>query len=244
MATNASASENVSWLLKETWSGGPTTRAFLDYNRSAFLSVFGLPVCAVCVVTSALSICLFCCDSTTPRTTRKILIVTSLVDVQFLFFSMFYLQPFIFCREGCAWRQFYKSLAYFLPIFALVDILESLRNYLVVLIAVEIFLVVCLPVRNKVGWSGKMTNYLIAASFGFYVFVRLPLISHLSIEDAGPEWSRVVPGLYQTDHADPADYSPCLQIGRSLKRPDHFRQEQQIGRVRRARERERESESE
>ncbi|VDL91838.1 unnamed protein product [Schistocephalus solidus] len=221
---------------EETWPGGPTIEAFLDYNRFAFLSVIGLPVCAVGVVTSALSICLFCRDRTTPRTTRKILIVTSLVDAQFLLFSMLYLQPFIFCREGCAWRRFYKSLAYLLPIFSLVNILESLRNWLVVLIGVERFLVVCFPVRSKLWWNGKIANCLIAVCFGLSVLVRLPLISYLIVDNAGVESSWVAALLYQMHlciDSIMVTLIPLiilivcsLRIGRGLRRSDHFRQGQ------------------
>ncbi|KAL7056318.1 hypothetical protein AAHC03_021116 [Spirometra sp. Aus1] len=197
MASNASLNENLSCTLKEAWPGGPTNGALLDYNRLTFLSVIGLPVCAVGVFTSALSLCLFCRDNTTPRTTRKILIVTSVVDVQFLLFSMLYLQPFIFCRENCTWNQFFKSLPYIMPIFSMVNILESLRNWLVVLIGVERFMVVCFPVRSKVWWNGKITNCLIAACIGLSIFVRIPLIIYLIIDDAGDEWSRVAAWLYQ-----------------------------------------------
>ncbi|KAL7056317.1 hypothetical protein AAHC03_021117 [Spirometra sp. Aus1] len=197
MTNNTSAKENLSCILRETWPGGPTNAAFLDYNRFTFLSVIGLPVCLVGVFTSALSICLFRQDRKTPRTTRKILIVTSVVDVQFLLFSMLYLQPLTFCKENCIWKRFFKSTAYLLPIFSLVNILECLRNWLVVLIGVERFLVVCFPALSKFWWNGKVANRLIAACIGFSICIRLPLISYLAIENAGTRWSRVAAWLYQ-----------------------------------------------
>ncbi|VDN37366.1 unnamed protein product, partial [Dibothriocephalus latus] len=156
MATNASANSNASCLQTETWLGGPTNGDFLSYNRFMFLSVIGIPICAVGVVTSALSICLFCRNTATPRTT-------------------------LFYRADSTWIQFYKSIGYMLPICSLVNILESLRNWLVVLIGVERFLVVCFPVRSKVWWNERINDCLIAACFGFSIMIRLPLIFLLAV---------------------------------------------------------------
>ncbi|VDK89439.1 unnamed protein product [Dibothriocephalus latus] len=240
MATNASANAstnaNSSCLSKVTWLGGPTNADFLHYNRFIILSVIGIPVCAVGVVTSALSICLFCRDTSTPRTTRKLLIFTSLVDVHFLFFSLLYLQPLICCRSNSTWMKFYKSIGYLLPIFSLVNILESLRNWLVVLIGVERFLVVCFPVHSKLWWNGRLTNHLIAATVGFSVLIRLPLICYLAFENAGPERSGVASWLYQihswTDSVV-VTLIPWIilvvcgvHVGRGLRRSDRFRREQ------------------
>ncbi|VDM01448.1 unnamed protein product [Schistocephalus solidus] len=223
-------------MLKKTWPGGPTNGAFLDYNRFTLLSVVGLPVCAVGVVTSTLSICLFCRDRKTPRNTRKLLIITSLVDVQFLLFSMLYLQPLTFCRMGFSWKHFFKSPGYILPIFSLVNILESLRNWLVVVIGVERFLLVCFPFRGKLWLNGNTTNCLIAACFGFAIVVRLPLIAYLSIENAGTKWSRVVSWLYQMHSFTDSILVTVipliilifcsLRIGRGLRQSDRFRREQ------------------
>ncbi|BHF77604.1 hypothetical protein SprV_0602071200 [Sparganum proliferum] len=236
MTNNTSAKENLSCMLRETWPGGPTNAAFLDYSRFTFLSVIGLPVCAVGVFTSALSICLFRQDRKTPRTTRKILIATSVVDVQFLLFSMLYLQPLTFCKGDCTWKGFYKSIAYLLPIFSLVNILECLRNWLVVLIGAERFLVVCFPVHSKIWWNGKVANRLIAACIGVSICVRLSLISYLAIENAGPRWSRVAARLYQVHSFTDSIMVTLiplvilivcsLQIARGLKQSDRFRQEQ------------------
>ncbi|KAL7056311.1 hypothetical protein AAHC03_021118 [Spirometra sp. Aus1] len=218
------------------WHGGLTYREFLDYNRLIFLSILGLPVCIVGIFTSGLSICLFCRDKTTPRTTRKILIAISLIDVQFLLFSMLYLQPLTFCGRGCPLRRIFLSSTYIMLIFPFVNILECLRNWMVVLIGVERFLVVCFPVRSKVWWNGKITNRLIAAGIGFSFCVRLPLISYLAIENAGPEWSRVAEMLYHIHSCTDSIMVTLiplvilivcsLQIARGLKHSDRFRQEQ------------------
>ncbi|VDN15711.1 unnamed protein product [Dibothriocephalus latus] len=236
MTTNASANSNTSCLRTETWPAGLTNGDFIDLNRFIFLTVIGLPVCAVGVVTSALSIFLFCRDTTTPRTTRKLLVLTSLTDVHFLIFSMLYLQPLTFCKGGSICRPFYKSTGYILPIFSLVNILESLRNSLVVLIGVERFLIICFPVRSKVWWNGRLINRLIAACFGFSVLVRLPLICYLALENAGSEWSEVMAWLYQLHSCTDSvlvSLIPLiilivcsLQIGRGLRRSDLFRQRQ------------------
>uniref|UniRef100_A0A0X3NHY0 Serpentine type 7TM GPCR chemoreceptor Srx n=1 Tax=Schistocephalus solidus TaxID=70667 RepID=A0A0X3NHY0_SCHSO len=236
MTNNTTTSGSVPCMQQEAWLGGPTYLGFLDYNRLILLSVLGLPVCVVGIFTSGLSICLFCRDKTTPRTTRKFLLVTSLIDVQFLLFSMLYLQPLTFCGRGCPLRRLYGSKPYVLPIFSFVNILECFRNWVVVLIGVERFLVICFPVRSKVWWNGKVTNRLIAACFGLSTLVRFPLISYLALENARPEWSRVEAWLYQIHSFTDSILVTLiplsiliicsLQIGRGLRQSDRFRREQ------------------
>ncbi|VDN25783.1 unnamed protein product, partial [Dibothriocephalus latus] len=191
MAANTTVSGSVFCMKQAAWLGGPAYRGFLHYNRLIFLSILGMPVCVVGIFTSGLSISLFSRDKTTPRTTRKLLIVTSAADVQFLLFSLLYLQPLTFCGRGCRLRWIFRSNPYVLFIFSFVNILECFRNWLVVLIGVERFLVICHPVRSKVWWNGRLTNHLIIASFGFAILARLPLIFYLAFEEAGREWSRV-----------------------------------------------------
>ncbi|VDN10024.1 unnamed protein product [Dibothriocephalus latus] len=229
MAANTTGNGSVPCMMQEAWLGGPTHEDFLRYNRLILLSILGLPVCVAGIVTSGLSICLFCCDKKAPRTTRKLLIVTSLIDVQFLLLSLFYLQPLTFCKRTSPLR---------LPLlnnilFVLVNILECFRNWLVVLIGLERFLVVCFPVHSKVWWNGKKTDGLIGGCFGFSIVVRLPLISYLAIENVKPEWSGVTEWFYQLHSFTDSILVTLiplivlivcsLQIGRGLRRSDRFR---------------------
>ncbi|VDN11029.1 unnamed protein product [Dibothriocephalus latus] len=228
MAANTTGNNSIPCILQEAWPEGPTFKVFLRCNRLILLSVLGLPVCMVGIVTSGLSICLFCRDKTTPRTTCKLLIVTSLIDVQFLLFSLLYLQPLTFCKRSSPLRRLLLTNI----IFSFVNILECFRNWLVVLIGVERFLVICFPVRSKVWWTGKITDSLMAACFVFSVVVRLPLISYLSLESVKPKGS-VTAWLYQLHSFTDSILVTLipliilivcsLQIGRGLQQSDHFR---------------------
>ncbi|VDN08780.1 unnamed protein product [Dibothriocephalus latus] len=180
-------------MMRQVWLDGPTYDDLLRYNRLIFLSLLGLPVCVVGIVTSGLSICMFCEDKTTPRTTRKLLIILSLTDVLYIFLCILVFQPMNFCSRDCPLR--WPVITH--TIVPLGSILEGFRNLLVVLIAVERFLVVRFPFRSKVWWNGKLTNGLIAATFGFSVLLRLSFICYAAVKIVRPEWSELKSWLWQ-----------------------------------------------
>ncbi|VDN15720.1 unnamed protein product [Dibothriocephalus latus] len=232
MAANITVRYSVPCMLQKAWLGGPTYKDFLRYNQLILITILGLPVCVVGIFTSGLSICMFGRDKTTPRTTRKLLIVLSVLDVLYLLLSMLVFQPMNFCGRNCP-QQMPLLTSIIVP---LGTILESFRNWLVVLIGVERFLVICFPVRSKVWWTGAITNRLIAVCFGFSILVRIPLISFTAIENVRPEWSAVKSRFWQlhcfTDSIL-VTLVPLIilivcsvQIGRGLRRSGRFRRGQ------------------
>ncbi|VDN34753.1 unnamed protein product [Dibothriocephalus latus] len=168
-------------MMQEAWLEGPKYKVFLHYNRIIFLSLLGLPVCVVGRVTSGLSICMFLQDKTTPRTTRMLLIVLSLTDVHYLLFSLIIFQPMTFCDYDPPLRG--PLLTRIIGVLA--NVLEYFRNWVVELISVERFVVICLPIRSKVWCNERLTTRMIAAYFVFSHLVQLPIICYLVIEDAG-----------------------------------------------------------
>ncbi|VDK77814.1 unnamed protein product [Dibothriocephalus latus] len=232
MATNTTDNGSIPCMMQEAWPEGPTYWDFLRYNRLIVLSVLGIPVCVVGIVTSGLSICMFSQDKTTPRTTRKILIVLSVVDVLYLLLSLLIFQPMTFCGPECA-LQLPLLAAIIVP---LGNILECFRNWLNVLIGVERFLVISFSVRSKVLWTGRITNVLLVAFFGFSILVRLPVISFIVINKVRPELSDVkawVAQMHSFTDAILVFLVPLLslmfcsvQIARALRQSDHFRRKQ------------------
>lgn len=137
------------------------------------------------IVTSSLSIVLFVRDDFSPLTTRRLLLSTAVVDVLFLLGSTLYLQPLSFCSRQCNLFKFFYSMQYIVPNGLLVNLLEMERNWLVVLICIERFIITCFPFKARIWLSVRNTNAAIAACSVFSVLVRTPFLAYIVLEGLG-----------------------------------------------------------
>ncbi|VDL57846.1 unnamed protein product [Hymenolepis diminuta] len=133
----------------------------------------GIPVSLIGIATSILSFILFSRDNFTPRTTRRLLLTMTMVDILFLLGSFFYLMPHEALR---------KSEALLLTLSAFVNILEMVRNWIVVLICLERYIITCYPLQAKKWLRLSYTNTAIGICVFLSAITRIPLMVFLACD--------------------------------------------------------------
>lgn len=180
----------VDCLALEISPGGPVFKEVISTFRLVIVVYLGLPASAVGICTSAVSIVMFYRDNRTPSTTRRLLIVISIMDILFLTSFVLYLPPILLCGHVCSWREVFSSAAYLIPTFTFVNVFEMLRNWNVVLICVERYIIICYPLKARRWLNLTKINY---AVFGCAItagLLCLPLLGFLVLDFASPRWKR------------------------------------------------------
>ena len=145
------------------------------YQTTTIIYV-GLPVSLTGIAASATSLVLFSRDSLTAQTTHRLLLTMSSVDIAFLLTSLLYLQTMSLCGRRC------HHIAYILPVGTLVNIFEMLRNWIVVLICIERYMICCHPLQAK-RWLGlSKTNACIVICVLFALISRAPFMFYVILE--------------------------------------------------------------
>ncbi|KAL5960418.1 Somatostatin receptor type 5 [Taenia solium] len=103
----------------------------------------------------------------------------SIADAVFLLSSLLYLQTMNFCGRSC------RRIAYLLPVSTLVNIFEMLRNWTVVLVCIERYIITCHPLRSKRWLSLPRTNTSIAICVIATVLARIPFMVYVTLESYG-----------------------------------------------------------
>lgn len=160
--------QNNSCMDELAWRGGPTRMDFLLTYRSVISLWICLPTSIVGFVTSILCISMFLQDRLTPGTTRILLIATATADSIFL--------PSVFSNLLC--NLFYKVLGNTCHSIAGLfgNVSELQRNWLVVILGVERFLLICHPLQFKRVWNRKRVAAIIGCVAVGVIVLRIPVI--------------------------------------------------------------------
>lgn len=175
----------------QLWFDGPNFRRVLVIYQTTLVTYLGLPVSLIGIVTSVVSLILFSRDHLTPHTTRHLLLTMSVADAVFLLSSLLYLQAMNLCGEIC------RQIAYLLPVSTLVNVFEMLRNWTVVLICIERYVITCHPLHSKQWLSLPRTNTFIAICVIATVIARIPFMAYVTLESYGANFASTIHLLKQ-----------------------------------------------
>ncbi|VDM33058.1 unnamed protein product [Hydatigera taeniaeformis] len=175
----------------QLWSKGPNFRRVLIIYQTTLVTYLGLPVSLIGIATSVVSLVLFSRDNLTPQTTRRLLLTMSVADAVFLLSSLLYLQTMNLCGGGC------RRISYLLPVSTLVNIFEMLRNWTVVLVCIERYIITCHPLQSKQWLSLSRTDTSIALCVIATVIARIPFMAYVTLESYGITFASTVHLLKQ-----------------------------------------------
>ncbi|VDK71895.1 unnamed protein product [Dibothriocephalus latus] len=164
----------IACLSRQIWVDGPTYTDALQVYREVIGAWLGIPIIVVGTSTSLLSLWMFSVDKSTPRTTRFLLIAVSAADALFLPFAAMHILTYAFCPLSC-------RLASPLNIFLLASIsrifgnyFEIFRNWIMVLIGIERYVITRHPLKSKAWWTPRKTFQLVLCMAVFCFLVRIP----------------------------------------------------------------------
>ncbi|VDD78660.1 unnamed protein product [Mesocestoides corti] len=197
MNSTAAVSNFTKCLDFELWNNGLKVLQLLIVYRVTLTTYLGLPISLIGIVTSAMSVILFSKDHLTPPTTRRLLLSMSVVDIVFPLASTLYLQPVMLCGRNCRYVGIFFSVSYLLPVSSLVNIFEMLRNWLVVLICVERFIITCYPLKARRWLSVAKVNVLVAVCAISSVLFRTPYMASIAVEKCGNAYANTLHRLRQ-----------------------------------------------
>ncbi|KAL5106897.1 hypothetical protein TcWFU_005995 [Taenia crassiceps] len=190
----------------QLWFNGPNFKRVLVIYQTTLITYLGLPISLVGIVTSVVSLFLFSRDHLTPHTTRHLLLTMSVADAVFLLASLLYLQTINLCGRSC------RQIAYLLPVSTLVNIFEMLRNWIVVLICIERYIITCHPLQSKQWLSLPRTNASIAICVIATVIARIPFMAYVTLESYGATFENTVRLLKQIHSTIDATFVTLLPL--------------------------------
>ncbi|VEL34707.1 unnamed protein product [Protopolystoma xenopodis] len=158
------------------WVGGPPAYQVVEFMRVLLILYLGLPVLLTGLITSLLSLGMFFRDRLTPRTTRIMLTTSAGLDFAFLLSAAFYLEfkTILSQYPSLHARRLYDAYEDYVIIF--INYCELLRNWVIVLIGLERYIITCYPLHCKAWWSVRTTKIGIAVCAAFALLLRLPML--------------------------------------------------------------------
>ncbi|BHF78717.1 obsolete signal transducer activity [Sparganum proliferum] len=171
----------VSCLSRRVWKEGPTYADVLQVYREIIGAWLGIPIMLVGTVTSLLSLWMFSVDRSTPRTTRLLLIAVSASDAIFLPFAAMHILTYAFCSKSCrlASPLNISLLASIARIFG--NLFEIFRNWIMVLIGIERYVITRHPLKSKQWWTPRKTFQLVLYTSLLCLIVRVPTLTEAII---------------------------------------------------------------
>ncbi len=139
--------------------------------------LIGTPLSIVGIFGNAICIAVFVA---TPRlvapTTRRLLLVNSLVSILFLTCSQLGLHPYMFCKPSCSVAWFiYNPVVVSLGM-ATITGLEMARNWTIAIIGFERYFLICHPIVFKSRWSLPSLRITTSAIWLASAASRAPLL--------------------------------------------------------------------
>lgn len=151
----------------QVWPRGPLLKdVILTYQKIVLLYV-ALTIALIGILTGVFSFYLFTRDNLIPRTTRQLLLAMTSVDILFLLNSFIYLLPV---------KSIRNCKEFFFLIIITVNIFEMLRNWIVVLVCFERFIITCFPLRAKKWLRLSRTNAFIGACVILSFLTRIQIM--------------------------------------------------------------------
>uniref|UniRef100_A0A0X3PXV9 Melanopsin-A n=1 Tax=Schistocephalus solidus TaxID=70667 RepID=A0A0X3PXV9_SCHSO len=161
-------------LSRRIWTDGPTYMEVLQVYREIIGAWLGIPIMLIGTVTSLLSLWMFSVDRSTPRTTRFLLIAVSASDALFLPFAAMHILTYAFCPKSCRLASPLNMflLASIARIFG--NLFEIFRNWIMVLIGIERYVITRHPLKSKQWWTPRKTCQLVLYIALLCLVVRVP----------------------------------------------------------------------
>lgn len=163
-------------VLAEAWLNGPSVIFILNIFKQTVTIYIGIPVVIVGLMTSIISFVMFTIDRNTPLTTRILLMTVATTDIMFLPLASINAIAYALCNRKCREQSSINVLLLVSMVRLFGNIVEMIRNWVMVIIGMERFLLICHPLRSKRLWTRKRVVYLIIATAVLSTIVRIPSI--------------------------------------------------------------------
>ncbi|VDK35805.1 unnamed protein product [Taenia asiatica] len=137
-------------------------------TQTIFSVCIGVPLAIIGVGANCFNLYLFHQDNVTSRATRLLLVSVSISEIIFLALTAIYCTAKI-----CHFKNFTRTLCSAL-LFYLLNVLELVRNWLLVLLGIERLLHFVKPLEFRLIWSRKTVALAVSLITGFACLVRLP----------------------------------------------------------------------
>lgn len=136
--------------------------------QTVFSVCIGVPLAFLGVGVNSFSLYLFYYDNATSPATRLLLISVSTSEIVFLFLTA------IFCTVKMYYFRTFTHILCSALLFYLLNILELVRNWLLVLLGIERLLHFVKPLEFKLIWSRKAVAIAVTLITAFACLVRIP----------------------------------------------------------------------
>nr|VZI52204.1 unnamed protein product [Spirometra erinaceieuropaei] len=152
------------------------THEDVDLFKTVMMVYIGGPITVVGIITSILSLLMFKRDTSTSSSTRLLLSSIAATDILFLSCSFLFWTVREIFSESEAFVRFMNSPFVYGFLFYVCNVFEMLRNWLVVVIAVERLLFFLKPLEFKSMWSLSRVRRITIAVCLLSCLVRVPVL--------------------------------------------------------------------
>ncbi|VDK74752.1 unnamed protein product [Dibothriocephalus latus] len=148
----------------------------VDVFKTVMLVYIGGPITVVGIITSILSLLMFKRDTATSASTRLLLSAIAVVDILFLACCFIFWTIRGIFGESPAFAAFMDSPFVYGFLFYVCNVFEMVRNWLIVVLAVERLLFFMKPLEFKSIWCLSRVRGIIIAVILLSLLVRLPVL--------------------------------------------------------------------
>lgn len=134
------------------------------------------PLVCIGIITSVLSLLLFKRDNKTAQGTRFLFSMVAVADTLFLTCSFVFWIMRDYLRNDIDVQEFFQQPSVYGLLFYVCNVFEFIRNWLVVMIAIERYLFLLKPVEFKVMWGARRVRRIVIVLYGIAVCTRLPVL--------------------------------------------------------------------
>lgn len=161
---------------QKAWTDGPTVAYIFFIFKQTIVLYIGLPVVILGLFTSLLCLYLFFKDRLLPVTTRRFLISIAITDILFLPLAAIQITTILLCNSKCRQNSSINMFALVSMARLFGNIVEMMRNWVMVIIGIERYLIICHPLKSKWRWNRRLSRKLLISTTVFSVLIRLPNI--------------------------------------------------------------------
>lgn len=161
--------------------------------------VIGSPLLVLGITVNIVNLVIFSRHRFIPITTRRLLQLNAVVDNLLLTTLIFLLYPYVLCGDDCRYLWLIRSHAYGGTLVVIMRILRQMRNWLVVIISGERWLLVCHPIIYKRWWNQQIVARGFAITCVITLVTTTPYISAVYLHSLGREQCQIVSALKGLD---------------------------------------------
>ncbi len=181
----------ATYCLKQEIFSGVTIDRFEDGLNFFVAMAFGNPVGLVGLVGNTLCIIVFSKQYFIPTTTQHLFLVLSIVDWIHLVFIFLVVNPGVFCKTTCYMADVFRSHLYNGLTVVGMSSVELMRNWVIVLIGFERYLVTCRTMEFQTKWTVSRINIPLTAIIIVSLASRGPMIANFVLDSMPPHQCRM-----------------------------------------------------